>query len=70
MNKPPIGVMPERIWNDKYPYPSRDDVADRVQALEAALWRFYETGYSTFNRALYVSWLHELTNRREQLENW
>lgn len=70
MNKPPLGLMPERIWNDKNPYPKPSNIASRIEALEAALWRCYEAGYNTSDPGTRLAWLYELARRREQLRSW
>lgn len=73
VNKSPLGLMPERIWNEKNPYPKPSNIASRVEALEAALWRYYEAGCdtgNTGNTGAHFTWLNELAMRRDQLRSW
>ena len=65
MTKPPVGVMPEYLWRSKYPYPSPENIKDRIESLEAACYRFIEG-----RRSVPGEWLGELDNRRLQLEVW
>ena len=65
MTSPPIGAMPEYIWRDKYPYPTPDDIACRIESLEAACYRIIEGG-NPVPKELKA----ELGNRRLQLEVW
>src|SRR5690606_15956251 len=40
VSAPPLGVMPERIWNDLHPNPSAEDQKQRAEDLFAASLRY------------------------------
>jgi len=57
--------MPEKIWNEKNPYPKPSAIASRVEAIGAALWLYDEHAATAPDE-----WFAELWNRREQLKAW
>jgi hypothetical protein len=42
--KPPIGLMPRRIWDYDRPSPSREELKARYSEVKAAMRRFFDAG--------------------------
>ena len=42
--KPPIGLMPRRIWDYDHPLPDREELKARYIEVEAAMLRFFAAG--------------------------
>jgi hypothetical protein len=55
---PPLGVMPESLWNEKYPDGGAETNLARVVQLRGALQRYRDAG-----KAPPPEWLEELKRR-------
>lgn len=54
--KPPIGVMPQFLWDEQHPDPSHDDYMERAFDLEAAIVRYLEA-----DMLPRIEWVKELS---------
>ena len=53
--KPPLGVMPDWLWWEKYTAPTPGQLLSRYQDVSAAVDRYLEAGYLPR-----IDWLREL----------
>lgn len=61
---PPIGVMPQYLWDESHPEPSLADLTARLSAVSAAIQRYRETEVYPIP----VAWFYEQIVRERQID--